>query len=61
MSADKKTAEPIEVTDELSVCPSCGYADGFHVAFVREGQTDSLRPDLICPNCSTRYTLNRHI
>ena len=61
MTADEKTAEAIEVGDELSVCPKCGYADGFHVALVREGQTDSLRLELICPNCSARYNLNRHI
>ena len=61
MGSDEKITEAIEVGDELSVCPKCGYADGFHVAFVREGQTDSLRLDLICPNCSARYNLNRHI
>ncbi len=61
MTADERISVPIEVTDDLHICPQCGYTDGFHVAFVREGQTDSLRLDLICPSCSARYTLNRHI
>ena len=54
-------AEPIEVADELHVCPQCGYDNGFHVAFVREPDGDSLRVELICPSCSARYNLNRHI
>ncbi len=59
MTADKTNAEPIEVADELHACPRCDYTDGFHVAFVREG--DALRLDLICPSCSARYNLNRHV
>jgi hypothetical protein len=61
MAAGERESEPIEVADELHVCPSCGYTDGFHVAFVREPEGDSLRMELICPNCSVRFNLNRHI
>jgi len=61
MAADKTEAEPIEVTDELHACPRCDYTNGFHVAFVREGEGDSLRLELICPSCSARFNLNRHI
>ena len=61
MTDDERTAEPIEVTDELHACPACDYSDGFHVAFVREAEGDSLRIELICPNCSARFNLNRHI
>ena len=58
--ADRKT-EPIEVADELHACPNCDYTDGFHVAFVREPDGEALRLELICPNCSSRFNLNRHI
>jgi uncharacterized protein YbaR (Trm112 family) len=61
MAADERTTEPIEVADELHACPKCDYTGGFHVAFVREPEGDSLRMELICPNCSARFNLNRHI
>ena len=61
MADDERESEPIEVADELHACPKCDYADGFHVAFVREPEGDSLRMELICPNCSARFNLNRHI
>jgi len=61
VTADQRKTEPIEVADDLYACPACGYTDGFHVAFVREEQGDSLRLELICPRCSARFNLNRHI
>jgi hypothetical protein len=60
MADDDRKTEPIEVGDELHICPSCGYTDGFHVAFVREPE-DVLRMDLICPSCGARFNLNRRI
>ena len=58
--ADENTeAQPIEVGDELHACPACGYAQGFHVAFVRDGE--ALRLELICPSCGARYNLNKLI
>ena len=27
--------EPITIKNELSVCPGCGYKDGFHTGFER--------------------------
>ncbi len=61
MTADERKVEPIEVADDLYACPACDYTDGFHVAFVREGEGDSLRLELICPSCSARFNLNRRI
>jgi len=61
MAADERKTEPIEVANELHACPKCDYTDGFHVAFVREPEGDSLRIELICPNCSARFNLNRRI
>lgn len=61
MTDDERKVEPIEVADELHACPSCDYTDGFHVAFVREAEGDSLRLELICPSCSARFNINRHL
>src|SRR3990172_9187287 len=52
----RKAGEPeeIEVGEELSACPRCGYGAGFHVAFRRRGR--ALAVFLICPSCSARFT-----
>jgi uncharacterized protein YbaR (Trm112 family) len=57
--SDPLDALAITVEDELHVCPSCGYQQGFHLAFVREGQR--LRLHLICPSCGSRYDLATHL
>lgn len=46
--------EVIHVDKELSLCPECGYEDGFHVSFAAQ---KDLRFEviLICPRCSKRY------
>ncbi len=61
MTADTRKVDPVEVVDELYACPKCDYKDGFHVAFVREEGGESLRLELICPSCSARFNLNRHV
>ncbi|HJX15308.1 MAG TPA: hypothetical protein VJ386_06205 [Candidatus Deferrimicrobiaceae bacterium] len=52
----RKAGEPeeIQVGEELSACPRCGYGAGFHVAFRRQGR--ALAVFLICPSCSARFT-----
>src|SRR4030043_1118619 len=52
----RKAGEPeeIQVEEELSACPRCGYGAGFHVAFRRRGC--ALDVFLICPSCSARVT-----
>src|SRR4030066_389284 len=43
----RKAGEPeeIQVGEELSACPRCGYGAGFHVAFRRQGRAlRLLRP-----------------
>jgi hypothetical protein len=52
----RKTGEPeeIEVGEELSSCPRCGYGAGFHVAFRRRERT--LDVFLICSSCSARFS-----
>lgn len=39
----------VDVSDEFKVCPLCGYKDGFHSMFKKEG--DSVRWLFICPSC----------
>ncbi len=39
----------VELKDEFKVCPSCGYKDGFHSMFRKEGNT--TRWLFICPSC----------
>jgi len=39
----------VEMKDEFKLCPACGYKDGFHSMFKREG--DKIRWLFICPSC----------
>jgi len=52
----RKAGEPeeIQVGEELSACPRCGYGAGFHVAFRRRERV--LAVFLVCPSCSARFT-----
>ena len=39
----------IEMQDEFKICPTCGYKDGFHSMFKKEGDTTKWL--FICPDC----------
>jgi hypothetical protein len=41
--------EKIEKRDEFRICPSCGYRDGFHSMFRKQGKI--TRWLFICPSC----------
>ena len=41
--------QTISMEDEFKVCPTCGYKDGFHSMFKKEGQV--IRWLFICPSC----------
>lgn len=50
--------------DELHICPSCGYALGFHTSFISanagkdnpiKSTREVYRVILICPECGARY------
>ena len=54
----------LTVTDELHICPACGYELGFHTSFVSvhakkeepvKSTRDVYRVILICPECGKRY------
>lgn len=50
---DPTQTQDVRIEHELHACPQCPYEQGFHVAFVREGQ--GLRLELICPSCGSRF------
>ena len=41
--------------DEFKVCPSCGYKDGFHSMFKKEG--DVTKWLFICPSCHNVFDI----
>gem|GEM_PF-1002491 len=53
-SAGDAPAE-VPVGDELSRCPRCDAARGFHVAFRR--RDDGIGVVLVCPSCGFRFTV----
>ncbi len=44
-----------EMQDEFRVCPACGYKDGFHSMFKRQGE--KLCWLLICPSCHKLFDI----
>lgn len=45
----------VEAGDEFRICPSCGYKDGFHSMFRKEGgKTKWL---FICPSCHSVFDI----
>jgi predicted RNA-binding Zn-ribbon protein involved in translation (DUF1610 family) len=45
----------IEFKDKFDVCPECGYKDGFHSIFKKEGDTTHWR--FICPSCHSIFDI----
>ncbi|MFC1886388.1 hypothetical protein ACFLZM_04965 [Thermodesulfobacteriota bacterium] len=41
--------------NEFKVCPSCGYEDGFHSMFKKEGSFTKWL--FICPSCQTVFDI----
>ena len=39
----------VKMDAELKICPSCGYEDGFHSMFTKDG--DITKWLFICPSC----------
>lgn len=51
---DKREPEPVAIEEEFSVCPECGYEDGFHTSFKRLNK-EECKIILICPSCHSRF------
>lgn len=45
----------IKMEDEFRICPTCGYKDGFHSMFRKEGQV--IRWLFICPSCHNIFDI----
>ncbi len=41
--------------DEFKVCPVCGYTDGFHSMFRKDG--DETKWFFICPSCHNVFDI----
>lgn len=51
----EQDVQKMELQTEFRVCPACGYADGFHAMFERQGER--IRWLLICPSCHKRFDI----
>jgi transposase-like protein len=45
----------IEFKDAFEVCPECGYKDGFHSIFEKDGGTTKWL--FICPSCHSVFDI----
>ncbi len=53
----KKEIAKIEPQREIYLCPSCGYANGFHVSFQFNQKNWEAEVYLICPGCQSRFRI----
>lgn len=49
----EREIKKITIKGITDTCPTCGYTDGFHVAF--KDHLDKLKIILICPECHARF------
>lgn len=47
--------QPVPVEDEFKICPECGYKDGFHSMFKKEGNI--FKWLFICPSCHSVFDI----
>lgn len=55
------TPKEIRIGRGIVVCPACGYADGFHTAYVEPDEDGTHRIMLICPSCHARYLTDKRL
>ena len=55
--ATKRRVRKIDVQKNLTRCPDCDYADGFHVRFVRVGNSKRFRLQTVCPMCGEVFDM----
>ena len=46
---------PVDMQDEFRVCPECGYRDGFHSMFRKQGDVTLWL--FICPSCHVVFDI----
>jgi len=45
----------VQLDGEFKICPSCGYKDGFHSMFRKEGRKTKWL--FICPSCHSVFDI----
>jgi len=50
-----RKVKQIKFKDEFTDCPECGYKDGFHSVFKKDGSTTKWL--FICPSCHTVFDI----
>ena len=45
----------VTMDEEFKICPQCGYKDGFHSMFKKEG--DVRKWLFICPSCHSIFDI----
>lgn len=61
MGEASKDIKPVDVKTEFRICPACGYESGFHVSFIPQKETESLRMILVCPSCGARFDIGKSV
>ena len=54
---DMRKVIVVDDVEEFTVCPTCGYEDGFHGVFENLKGPGAARWLLICPQCSSKFDL----
>jgi RNA polymerase subunit RPABC4/transcription elongation factor Spt4 len=49
----------ISMEDEFKICPACGYTDGFHSIFKKEGTI--IRWLQVCPACHQVFDIGLNV
>lgn len=52
-----KDVHLVEMREEFSECPECGYDNGFHAVFRRAGDKHEVKWILLCPSCAARFDI----
>ncbi len=48
-----------DMGEEFKICPQCGYQDGFHSMFKRDGA--NTRWLFICPSCHSIFDIGQTV
>jgi DNA-directed RNA polymerase subunit M/transcription elongation factor TFIIS len=59
--SEERVVKKIEIGDEFRVCPNCGYEDGFHNMFRKNGDDGKMGWYFICPRCSSTYDIGLEV
>ena len=49
--------EVLEIKGEFTICPRCGYDEGFHSIFPNYDVNSQSKWILMCPSCKAKYDI----